>query len=151
MLTVVFLVAPRSSLPVPMFSRNDFSLWSVLKNCIGKELSKITMPVVFNEPLSFLQRMLEYLEYAKLLRLAAEQEDPVMRMRYIAGTFMLITSVILTNHRRPRPRPRHRVLFWVGHNNIISINILNTVHIEKLAVIYTIYPNNWNSFTVCEI
>ncbi|KAF4527966.1 hypothetical protein B566_EDAN014958 [Ephemera danica] len=35
---------------------------SVLKNCIGKELSKITMPVIFNEPLSFLQRMVEYMD-----------------------------------------------------------------------------------------
>jgi hypothetical protein len=75
----------RTSLPVAQFSRGDFSLWSVLKNCVGKELSKITMPVVFNEPLSFLQRMLEYLEYAHLLRMASEQTDPVARMEYIAG------------------------------------------------------------------
>lgn len=79
------LLVPRTSLPVAQFSRGDFSLWSVLKNCVGKELSKITMPVVFNEPLSFLQRMLEYLEYAHLLRMASEQTDPVARMEYIAG------------------------------------------------------------------
>lgn len=72
-------------MPVPMFSRNDFSIWSVLKNCIGKELSKITMPVIFNEPLSFLQRMTEYMEYAKLIRIASEQDDPIDRMKYIAG------------------------------------------------------------------
>ncbi|KAL4703732.1 hypothetical protein ACJJTC_016739 [Scirpophaga incertulas] len=75
-MTVLF----STSLPVAQFSRGDFSLWSVLKNCVGKELSKITMPVVFNEPLSFLQRMLEYLEYAHLLRMASEQTDPVARM-----------------------------------------------------------------------
>ena len=45
-----------------------------------KELSKITMPVVFNEPLTFLQRITEYLEYATLLETAAAQEDPVDRM-----------------------------------------------------------------------
>lgn len=43
------------------------------------------MPVVFNEPLSFLQRMTEYMEYASLLRLAAENDDPVERLKYIAG------------------------------------------------------------------
>jgi len=69
-----------------MFSRNDFSIWSVLKNCIGKELSKITMPVIFNEPLSFLQRMVEYMEYAHLLRRAAEETDPVYRMQ-VSATF----------------------------------------------------------------
>ncbi|CAB3386943.1 Hypothetical predicted protein [Cloeon dipterum] len=75
----------RQTLPVPMFSQNDFNLWSVLKNCIGKELSKITMPVIFNEPLSFLQRMVEYMEYSYLLRVASEQEDPVDRMKYVAA------------------------------------------------------------------
>lgn len=51
------------------------------------------MPVVFNEPLSFLQRMLEYLEYAHLLRMASEQTDPVTRMEHIAGLFLTTTTV----------------------------------------------------------
>lgn len=80
-----------------MFSRNDFSIWSVLKNCIGKELSKITMPVIFNEPLSFLQRMSEYMEYAKLLRVASEQEDPIVRMKYVAG---FAVSALASNWER---------------------------------------------------
>ncbi|OWR40947.1 putative oxysterol-binding protein 1A [Danaus plexippus plexippus] len=87
----------RTSLPVAQFSRGDFSLWSVLKNCVGKELSKITMPVVFNEPLSFLQRMLEYLEYAHLLRLASEQTDPVARMEHIAA---FAVSALASNWER---------------------------------------------------
>ncbi|XP_022126297.2 oxysterol-binding protein-related protein 1 isoform X2 [Pieris rapae] len=87
----------RTSLPVAQFSRGDFSLWSVLKNCVGKELSKITMPVVFNEPLSFLQRMLEYLEYAHLLRMASEQTDPVKRMEYIAA---FAVSALASNWER---------------------------------------------------
>ena len=45
-----------------------------------QELSKITMPVVFNEPLTFLQRITEYLEYATLLETAAAQDDPVDRL-----------------------------------------------------------------------
>jgi hypothetical protein len=80
----MFLCFFRHELPVPMFSRNDFSIWSVLRNCIGKELSKITMPVIFNEPLSFLQRMVEYMEYAHLLRRAAEEADPIYRMQVSA-------------------------------------------------------------------
>jgi len=45
-----------------------------------KELSKITMPVVFNEPLSFLQRMVEYMEYAELLNQASRCDDPLHRL-----------------------------------------------------------------------
>ncbi|KAK5968229.1 hypothetical protein GCK32_020892 [Trichostrongylus colubriformis] len=47
------------------------NLWSIMKNCIGKELSKIPMPVNFSEPLSVLQRITEDLEYASLLETAA--------------------------------------------------------------------------------
>lgn len=87
----------RTSLPVPMFSRNDFNIWSVLKNCIGKELSKITMPVVFNEPLSFLQRMTEYMEYARLLRIAAQQQDPVERLKFVSA---FAVSALASNWER---------------------------------------------------
>ena len=38
------------------------------------------MPVVFNEPLSFIQRITEYMEYANLLERANMSNDPVERM-----------------------------------------------------------------------
>lgn len=75
----------RTSLPAPMFEKQDINMMSILKGCIGKDLSKITMPVHFNEPLSFLQRMVEYMEYSHLLRIASEQTDPINRMKYIAS------------------------------------------------------------------
>ena len=37
--------------------RPNASLWSVLKHSIGKDLTKISFPVFFNEPTSMLQRM----------------------------------------------------------------------------------------------
>ncbi|ENN76797.1 hypothetical protein YQE_06638, partial [Dendroctonus ponderosae] len=86
----------RLVLPVPMF-HSDYNIWAVLKNCIGKELSKITMPVVFNEPLSFLQRMAEYMEYAHLLRIAAQQEDPIERLQYVIG---FAVSALASNWER---------------------------------------------------
>ncbi|XP_043284717.1 oxysterol-binding protein-related protein 2 isoform X2 [Venturia canescens] len=43
------------------------------------------MPVVFNEPLSFLQRVAEYMEYAKLLKIAAMEQNPVSRLQYVAA------------------------------------------------------------------
>jgi hypothetical protein len=38
-------------------ARPSTSLWSVLKHSIGKDLTKISFPVFFNEPTSMLQRM----------------------------------------------------------------------------------------------
>jgi hypothetical protein len=34
----------------------NINLWSILKSFIGKDLTKIPLPVNFNEPLSMLQR-----------------------------------------------------------------------------------------------
>ncbi|GAB5579415.1 oxysterol-binding protein-related protein 1 isoform X1 [Prionailurus iriomotensis] len=75
----------RTSLPSPMFSRNDFSIWSILRKCIGMELSKITMPVIFNEPLSFLQRLTEYMEHTYLIHKASSFSDSVERMQCVAA------------------------------------------------------------------
>ncbi|KAF0036786.1 hypothetical protein F2P81_012098 [Scophthalmus maximus] len=71
----------RASLPVPMFPRNTISVWSILKKCIGLELSKITMPIVFNEPLSFLQRITEYMEHTYLINRACSLSDSIERMQ----------------------------------------------------------------------
>uniref|UniRef100_A0A669D7T0 Oxysterol-binding protein n=1 Tax=Oreochromis niloticus TaxID=8128 RepID=A0A669D7T0_ORENI len=78
-------VKHRTSLPAPMFSRNDVSIWSILKKCIGMELSKIAMPVVFNEPLSFLQRLTEYMEHTYLIHQANATTDSVERMKCVAA------------------------------------------------------------------
>ncbi|CAB1329912.1 unnamed protein product, partial [Coregonus sp. 'balchen'] len=91
-----------------MMSRCDYSVWGILKKCIGmrssykrfrlhvlnklismnrsffggsfaaftQELSKITMPIMFNEPLSFLQRMSEYMEHTHLIHKACILSTP---------------------------------------------------------------------------
>ena len=46
------------------------------------------MPVIFNEPLSFLQRIVEYMEYATLLSKAAMCDDPVQRLE--VGAFLSV-------------------------------------------------------------
>ncbi|XP_041804956.1 oxysterol-binding protein-related protein 1-like isoform X1 [Chelmon rostratus] len=75
----------RTCLPAPMFSRNDVSIWSILKKCIGMELSKIAMPVIVNEPLSFLQRLTEYMEHTYLIHQANATTDSVERMKCVAA------------------------------------------------------------------
>lgn len=46
-----------------------------------QELSKIAMPVEFNEPLSFLQRMSEYMEHTHLIHEACSLSDSMDRMQ----------------------------------------------------------------------
>lgn len=75
----------RSKLPVPKPDPGDTSLWNLLCKNIGKDLSKVSMPVTINEPLNMLQRLCEELEYSDLLDKAASMEDPVDRMLCIAA------------------------------------------------------------------
>uniref|UniRef100_A0A667XTP7 Oxysterol-binding protein n=1 Tax=Myripristis murdjan TaxID=586833 RepID=A0A667XTP7_9TELE len=74
-----------TALPAEMISRNNFSVWNILKKCIGMELSKIAMPVVFNEPLSFLQRISEYMEHTHLIHKACSLSDSIERMQVVAA------------------------------------------------------------------
>ncbi|KAL7672791.1 hypothetical protein ACOME3_007672 [Neoechinorhynchus agilis] len=60
----------RTKIPAkPDYSLN---LWGIIKNCIGKDLSRIPVPVNFSEPISMLQRLTEELEYSELLDRAAK-------------------------------------------------------------------------------
>ena len=63
----------RTTLPCPAPSGSEApSLWGILRKNIGKDLSKISMPVTLNEPLGVLQRMCEELEYSELLDAASK-------------------------------------------------------------------------------
>jgi len=56
-------------------------LLSLFDCAVFQELSKITMPIVFNEPLSFLQRISEYMEHTYLIHKACSQNDSIERMQ----------------------------------------------------------------------
>jgi hypothetical protein len=88
-------------LPSLMLSRDQISIWSILKHSIGKvggvggrmtnlttqDLTRITMPIVFNEPLSFLQRLAEHMEYVHLIK---------VRVRAVAVTHPYMLSALST-------------------------------------------------------
>jgi len=61
----------RLSLPALRDPNLKVSFWQVLKDLIGKDLTKVSMPVYFNEPLSLNQRLAETIEYNYLLEEAA--------------------------------------------------------------------------------
>lgn len=65
-------VKRRKKLPNPIEKEKGVSLWSMIKDNIGKDLTKVCLPVYFNEPLSSLQKSFEDLEYSYLLDRASE-------------------------------------------------------------------------------
>ncbi|KAJ8253141.1 hypothetical protein GJAV_G00209580 [Gymnothorax javanicus] len=75
----------RLGLPAPAPDNSGINLWNILRQNIGKDLSKVALPVELNEPLNTLQRLCEELEYSELLDKAAETDDPYERMVTIAA------------------------------------------------------------------
>jgi len=65
-------VRRRKKLPDPVEKEKGVSLWSMIKDNIGKDLTKVCLPVYFNEPLSSLQKCFEDLEYSYLIDRASE-------------------------------------------------------------------------------
>lgn len=65
-------VKRRKKLPEPIEKEKGVSLWSLIKDNIGKDLTKVCLPVYFNEPLSSLQKCCEEMEYSYLLDRAYE-------------------------------------------------------------------------------
>ncbi|KAI1904956.1 hypothetical protein AGOR_G00011010 [Albula goreensis] len=86
---------------IPEKPNHTLSLWSVIKNCLGKELSKIPMPVNFNEPLSMLQRLTEDLEYSELLDMAAACRSSLDQLCYVAA--FSASSYSTTANRTTKP------------------------------------------------
>ena len=78
----------RHHLPIDDDKRPSVSLWSILKSSIGKDLTKISFPVSFNECTSMLQRMAEDMEYDACLTVAADQEDSLKRIAFV-GAFAM--------------------------------------------------------------
>lgn len=75
----------RSRLKMDADDRPKISLWGILKSMIGKDMTKMTLPVSFNEPTSLLYRCAEDMEYADLLDLAADRTDSIERILYVAA------------------------------------------------------------------
>ncbi|KAI0791876.1 Oxysterol-binding protein-domain-containing protein [Abortiporus biennis] len=78
----------RTRLAISSDDRPPMSLWAVLKNSIGKDLTKISFPVFFNEPTSMLQRMAEDMEFSECLDAAAAEKDPHRRIAFVAAFAM---------------------------------------------------------------
>ncbi|KAH9898579.1 Oxysterol-binding protein-domain-containing protein [Cubamyces lactineus] len=89
----------RTSLPSGIVG-DEGSLFAVLKKNVGKDLSKVALPVTFNEPLTMLQKAAEELEYYNLLSQAAQSQDPVERICYVAA--FAVSTYANTKHRTGR-------------------------------------------------
>ncbi|XP_043712899.1 oxysterol-binding protein-related protein 1C-like [Telopea speciosissima] len=97
-------VRRRKKLPDPVEKEKGISLWSMIKDNIGKDLTKVCLPVYFNEPLSSLQKCFEDLEYSYLLDRANEwgkRGNSLMRILNVAA--FAVSGYASTDGRHCKP------------------------------------------------
>ncbi|PWA71445.1 Oxysterol-binding protein [Artemisia annua] len=78
----------RKKLPDPAEKEKGVSLWSLIKDNVGKDLTRVCLPVYFNEPISSLQKCFEDLEYSYLLDRAyqhGKEGNSLQRALYVAA------------------------------------------------------------------
>ena len=74
----------RKQLPAFKDPERKFSLWALISDNIGQDLTKVTLPIILNEPVSMLQKCCESMMNFKMLEDACAESDPYMRMAYAA-------------------------------------------------------------------
>ncbi|CAL4926885.1 unnamed protein product [Urochloa decumbens] len=97
-------VRRRKKLPDPVEKEKGVSLWSMIKDNIGKDLTKVCLPVYFNEPLSSLQKCFEDLEYSYLIDRASEwgkRGNSLMRILSVAA--FAVSGYASTDGRSCKP------------------------------------------------
>jgi len=77
--------APRPALPFDKPKGTSIPIMKILKDAVGKDISRITIPVSFSEPINMLQRLVEDFEYGELLLKAVDEPDPRMRLLYVSA------------------------------------------------------------------
>ena len=91
----------RDRLPVLRDPNVKIDIWALLKDNIGKDMSRITMPVHLNEPLTQMQRKAEILEYCELLRKANRCDDPLMRLILVFSCFYMQAANTAIRLKKP--------------------------------------------------
>lgn len=81
---VNYTMRMREGLPALIPENQSYSIWSILKGAIGKDMTKITMPIWLNEPISMLQKISEVTSFHKFMDRAVAEKDPIKRTAYVA-------------------------------------------------------------------
>ena len=95
------VAAPRLQIPVPKRERKLPPLWPLVKDAVGSDLATVSLPAVFNEPLSLLQRVAEDMTYCNLIDSAAGCPDSRERLAHVAA--FAVSCYASSQHRTLKP------------------------------------------------
>ena len=95
---------PKERTELPWFKDPGIkvSIWAIIKDSIGKDISKLSVPVYFNDPTSLLQKCAQSMEYNHILdKLAVLQGDPSYRLAYMAVYAAAQLTICERNANKP--------------------------------------------------
>lgn len=123
----------RKKLPDPVEKERGVSLWSMIKDNVGKDLTRVCLPVYFNEPISSLQKCFEDLEYSYLLDRAYEYGKAV-RLKFMNSQCLVSRA------------PEFMYLHW-WHECVNESSSCYYIHFTR-RVVHLIMLLMWGS-TIC--
>lgn len=91
----------RDVLPFFKDPKIKISVWTIIKDSIGKDLTKMSVPVYFNDPASILQKCATSMEYVDILEDAIKCHDPLKRLAIVAT--YVITNLTLLEKNATKP------------------------------------------------
>jgi hypothetical protein len=91
----------REVLPYFKDPKVKISIWTILKDSIGKDITKMSVPVYFNDPTNILQKCATSMEYNDLLDQAILQKDSLRRLAYVAIYSVTMLTSIERNTTKP--------------------------------------------------
>lgn len=91
----------RDVLPYFKDPKTKISIWTILKDSIGKDITKLSVPVYFNDPTNILQKCCFSQEYIGVLEQAVIEKDPIRRLGIVAVYSCTLLSNIERNSTKP--------------------------------------------------
>jgi hypothetical protein len=91
----------RNQMPILRDPNVKINIWAILKENIGKDLSRIAMPVYLNEPISMLQKTSEFIEYHNIFRQANKCENEYLRLAYVTSVSFIQLASSINRMKKP--------------------------------------------------
>ena len=91
----------REMLPFFKDPKIKISVWTIIKDSIGKDLTKMSVPVYFNDPANILQKCATSMEYVDILDKAIKCKDPLKRLAIVATSVITNLTCLERNATKP--------------------------------------------------
>lgn len=91
----------RFTLPYYKDPKVKISIWTILKDAIGKDITKMSVPVYFNDPMNILQKCATSMEYVDLLDNAIASNDSLKRLAIVSAYVITNLTCLEKNSTKP--------------------------------------------------